>query len=100
AAARLRGAAQEALMEVEGIGPHRAEAIVEWFSDADNRRLVEELRSLGLRFESDADDRPVEGPLPGQTYVITGTLESLTREQAQAELEAQGAKVTNSVSKK
>jgi DNA ligase (NAD+) len=97
---RLMEAAQEDVMEVEGIGPERAEAIVEWFSDADNRRLVEELRSLGLRFESDADDRPVEGPLTGQTYVITGTLESLTREQAQAELEAQGAKVTNSVSKK
>ena len=97
---RLMDAAQEDVMEVEGIGPERAEAIVEWFSDADNRRLVEELRSLGLRFESDAEDRPVEGPLTGQTYVITGTLESWTREEAQAELEAQGAKVTNSVSKK
>ncbi|HXV04220.1 MAG TPA: NAD-dependent DNA ligase LigA [Gaiellaceae bacterium] len=97
---RLMDAAQEDVMEVEGIGPERAEAIVEWFSDADNRRLVEELRSLGLRFESDAEDRPIEGPLTGQTYVITGTLESWTREEAQAELEAQGAKVTNSVSKK
>jgi DNA ligase (NAD+) len=97
---RLMGAAQEDVLEVEGIGPERAEAIVEWFSDADNRRLVEELRSLGLRFESDAEDRPVEGALTGQTFVITGTLENWTREQAQAELEAQGAKVTNSVSKK
>jgi DNA ligase (NAD+) len=97
---RLMEAAQEDVVEVEGIGPERAEAIVEWFSDADNRRLVEELRSLGLRFESDAEDRPVEGPLTGQTYVITGTLERWTREEAQAELEAQGAKVTNSVSKK
>jgi DNA ligase (NAD+) len=97
---RLMDAAQEDVMEVEGIGPERAEAIVEWFSDADNRRLVEELRSLGLRFEADAEDRPVEGPLTGQTYVITGTLENWTREQAQVELEAQGAKVTNSVSKK
>jgi DNA ligase (NAD+) len=97
---RLMEAAQEDVLEVEGIGPERAEAIVEWFADEDNRRLVEELRSLGLRFESDAEDRPVEGPLTGRTYVITGTLENWTREQAQVELEAQGAKVTNSVSKK
>jgi DNA ligase (NAD+) len=97
---RLMEAAQEDVMEVEGIGPERAEAIVEWFSDEENRRLVQELRDLGLRFESGKEDRPVEGPLTGSTYVITGTLENLTREQAQAELEALGAKVTSSVSKK
>jgi DNA ligase (NAD+) len=97
---RLMEAAQEDVVEVEGIGPERAEAIVEWFSDEENRRLVQELRDLGLRFESGKEDRPIEGPLTGSTYVITGTLENLTREQAQAELEALGAKVTNSVSKK
>jgi DNA ligase (NAD+) len=97
---RLLSAAQEDVMEVDGIGPERAEAIVEWFSDEDNRRLVNELRTLGLRFESGEEDRPREGPLTGQTYVITGTLEGWSRDQAQAELEARGAKVTNSVSKK
>jgi DNA ligase (NAD+) len=97
---RLLDAAQEDIVQVEGIGPERAEALVEWFSDEDNRRLVEELRELGLRFESDEEDRPPEGPLTGQTYVITGTLERWSREQAQAELEARGAKITNSVSKK
>jgi DNA ligase (NAD+) len=97
---RLMEAAQEDVVEVDGIGPERAEAIVEWFSDEDNRRLVEELRQLGLSFESGEEDRPPEGPLTGQTYVITGTLERRTREQAQAELEARGAKVTSSVSKK
>jgi DNA ligase (NAD+) len=96
----LLQASQEDLVEVEGIGPERAEAIVEWFAEEDNRRLVEELRALGLKFESDVEDRPVEGPLTGNTYVITGTLERWTREQAQAELEALGAKVTGSVSKK
>jgi DNA ligase (NAD+) len=85
---------------VDGIGPERAEAIVEWFSDVDNQRLVGELRTLGLRFESGEEDRPPEGPLTGRTYVITGTLERWSREEAQAELEARGAKVTNSVSKK
>jgi len=97
---RLLAAAQEDVMEVDGIGPERAEAIVQWFSDEENRRLVEELRTLGLRFESGEEDRPPEGPLTGRTYVITGTLESWTRDQAQTELEARGAKVTGSVSKK
>ena len=97
---RLGAATQEQIMDCEGIGPDRAESIAEWFAEEDNRRLVEELRALGLRFESGEDDRPPEGPLTGQTYVITGTLEAWSREQAQAELEARGAKITNSVSKK
>jgi len=97
---RLAGAAQEEIMECEGIGPERAEAIVEWFADDDNRRLIEELRALGLRFEADEDDRLVEGPLTGKQYVITGTLESMSREDARSALEALGAKVSDNVSKK
>jgi DNA ligase (NAD+) len=97
---RLADATQEQLEEVEGIGPDRAELIVEWFADEENRRLVEELRSLGLRFELAEEDRPVEGPLTGRTYVITGTLERWSRDEAKALLEAKGAKVTDSVSKK
>src|SRR4029077_7975201 len=53
---RLAQATQEEIMECEGTGPERAEAIAEWFADEDNRRLVEELRDLGLRFESDEED--------------------------------------------
>ena len=97
---RLAAASQEDITEVEGLGPERAEKIVEWFAEEDNMRLVAELRELGLRFESGAEDRPPEGPLTGQTYVITGTLEGWSRDEAQAELEARGAKVTGSVSKK
>jgi DNA ligase (NAD+) len=97
---RLMEASQEVIMECEGIGPERAEAIAEWFADDANRRLIDELRALGLRFEAGEEERPAEGPLTGRTYVITGTLEHWSREQAQAELEARGAKVTNSVSKK
>jgi len=99
-AERLAAAPQEELAEVDGIGPERAEAIAEWFADDENGRLIAELRELGLRLESGEEDRPVEGPLTGRTYVITGTLERWSREQAQAELEARGAKVANSVSKK
>ena len=97
---RLAAATQEEIMECEGIGPERAEAIAEWFADEDNRALVAELRALGLRFESDEDDRPAEGPLTGKQYVITGTLESMSREEARAALEALGAKVSDGVSGK
>jgi DNA ligase (NAD+) len=97
---RLMGASQEEIEEVEGIGPERAEAIAEWFADDANRRLVEDLRSLGLRLEIGDELKPVEGPLSGNTYVITGTLENFTRDEAAAALEAQGAKVVNSVSGK
>jgi DNA ligase (NAD+) len=97
---RLAAATQEELETVEGFGPDRAELVVEWFADEDNRRLVEELRALGLRFESGEEAKPVEGPLSGQTYVVTGTLERYTREEAKAALEALGAKVIDSVSGK
>jgi DNA ligase (NAD+) len=97
---RLLEAGQEDVTEVDGIGPDRAESIAEWFAEEQNRALVDELRGLGLRFELGDEDRPKEGPLTGDTYVITGTLEGFSREQAAAALEALGAKVTNSVSKK
>ncbi len=97
---RLIAATPEELVECEGIGPERAEAIAEWFADGDNLALLAELRELGLVFESDEADRPKEGPLTGRQYVITGTLESMTREEATAALEALGAKVSDSVSKK
>jgi len=97
---RLAAASQEEIMECPGIGPERAEAIAEWFADDANAALVSELEAIGLRFESDEDDRPVEGPLTGRQYVVTGTLESMTREEARAALEALGAKVSDNVSKK
>jgi DNA ligase (NAD+) len=97
---RLLAADAEAIEEVDGIGQDRAASIATWFSDDKNRALVKELRSLGLRFELGDEDRPREGRLTGETYVVTGTLERWSREQATAALEAAGAKVTNSVSAK
>jgi DNA ligase (NAD+) len=97
---RLADATQEEIQAVEGIGPERAEAIAEWFSDEENRRLVAELRELGLTFEAGEAEQPVEGRLTGQTYVITGTLEGWTREEATRALEELGAKVAGSVSKR
>jgi DNA ligase (NAD+) len=96
----LMNATQEELVEAEGIGPERAEAIAEWFRDDDNRKLVAELKEVGLQLEVSDDEKPVEGPLTGNAYVITGTLESMTRNEAQAALEELGAKVSDSVSSK
>jgi DNA ligase (NAD+) len=96
----LAAASQEEIQEVEGIGPERANAIAEWFADEANLALIGELRELGLRLETGEELKPVEGALTGNTYVITGTLEGWTREEAASELEARGAKVAGSVSKK
>ena len=96
----LARAPQEEIMECEGIGPDRAESIAEWFADGDNLKLVDELRELGLRFASDEEDRPVEGPLAGRRYVVTGTLERYSRDRAREALEALGAQVSDNVSKK
>jgi DNA ligase (NAD+) len=96
----LLEATQEQIQEVDGIGPDRAESIAEWFSDEGNRSLVEELRALGLTFEVGEAERPIEGPLTGSQYVITGTLEGFTRDEAAAALISLGAKVSDNVSKK
>ena len=82
----------------EGIGPERAEAIVEWFADEDNQRARR--RAAGRCLDVQEEEPPPEGPLTGKQYVITGTLESFTREEAKAALEALGAKVSDNVSKK
>ena len=96
----LVAASQEELQEVEGIGTDRAVLIGEWFADEENRALVEELRGLGLQLTATSAEAPQEGPLTGRQYVLTGTLEGLTREEAKAALEALGAKVAGSVSGK
>jgi DNA ligase (NAD+) len=97
---RLLGATVEELEAIDGIGPDRAASIAEWFADEPNRTLVAELDELGLPMEAGDEERPIEGPLSGQSYVVTGTLEDYTREEAKAALEALGAKVGDSVSKK
>jgi DNA ligase (NAD+) len=96
----LIGAGQEELEQADGIGPDRAELVAEWFSEDDNVELVQELRSLGLTMSAGDAERPVEGPLSGRQYVLTGTLEGYTREEAKSALERLGAKVSDSVSRK
>jgi DNA ligase (NAD+) len=99
---RVANASVEELTEVEGIGPVVAQSVHEFFARDRTRRLVEKLREAGVNFEGPTRAAPpdVEQTLAGVTVVLTGGLEGFTREEAQAEVEARGGKVPNSVSKK
>ena len=89
----------ETLQQAEEVGPKVAGSIRHFFDEPRNRELVERLREAGLQFSGDKR-RAEGGPLAGRTFVLTGTLPSLTREEAKARIEAAGGKVTGSVSKK
>lgn len=98
---RLLDAPGERLQTAPDIGPVVAASIQAFASEPRNRALVRRLRDAGVNMASQApepDDRP--GPLAGRTYVLTGTLASMSREEATAALERLGAKVSGSVSKK
>ena len=94
----LMAATQEELEAIEGIGPRTAKSIVEWFSRERHREIIEKLRRAGVRMEErrEVEERPQ--PLAGLTFVITGTLPSMSREEAKALIESHGGKVTGSVS--
>ena len=97
----LMAADAEAIEEVEGVGPITAAQIQEELADESAKRLVERLRERGLRLELDESERRTRGgALEGKTFVLTGTLENLTREEASALIKRAGGKVTGSVSKK
>ncbi len=97
----IRAADPEQIAEVEGIGPIMAEVIYEALAEERTWELIEKLRSKGLHLEQEGHERPVEGgPLEGKTVVLTGTLPSLTRDEAAALIKRAGGKVTGSVSKK
>jgi DNA ligase (NAD+) len=95
----LLDATPEQIAETPGIGPKVAELIHSQLADEKLRELIGELRAAGLRFEQEGPP-PGEGPLRDQTFVLTGTLPELTREDATERILAAGGKVTGSVSKK
>ena len=98
---RIATADSTALEAVADIGPVVAASIVAWFAAAEHRQLLERLRELGLSWdEHDGEPPPVPGALDGLTCVLTGTLTDLSRDEAKLWLEAQGARVAGSVSKK
>jgi DNA ligase (NAD+) len=94
-------ASAEQLAEAEDIGEVIARSIAHWLSDAHNRNLVDRLRKAGLNFKSELyQPQAAAGPFKGKTFVLTGTLPNLKREEAAAKIEAAGGKVSGSVSKK
>lgn len=92
----LMNTTEQDLLEINDIGEVVAESIMAWFSDEDNLKLLNELRELGVW---PADESNVELPLTGKSYVITGTLSSMGREEAEDKLRSLGATVTSGVTK-
>ena len=92
-------AGEEALQEVEGVGPVVARSIARWAERDLNRDIVKRLREVGVNMEGEIVV-PVRGPLDGLTVVITGTLESMSRSQAETRAKDAGASVKSSLSKK
>jgi DNA ligase (NAD+) len=98
---RMRQASLEELQQVREIGPVLAASVRLWLDVPANRRLLERLAQAGVRMEAPRRER-IDGPQPlaGQTFVLTGTLAAMSRDEAQQRIEALGGKVTGSVSKK
>jgi DNA ligase (NAD+) len=96
---RLTRASADELSAVPGVGPAIAQSVVKFFDDAGNRRLVERLQAVGVATSEPKPGRQ-PGPLAGWTFVLTGALRRLTREQARARIEALGGRVGETVSKR
>lgn len=94
---RLETATKEELLEIADIGEIVAEAILAWFSDEDNLSLLADLKKLGVE---PLKEKTASLPLKGQSYVVTGTLSSMGREEAEDRLRALGATVTSTVTQK
>ena len=97
-------AEEEDLTEIEGIGPKIAESIVSWFEAPANRAVIEKLRTAGVRLKQDslpvATESAGDSPFGGLTFVVTGTLASFSRSEAEARIKGLGGKVTSSVTRK
>jgi DNA ligase (NAD+) len=97
----LKAATPEDLQAVAGIGPNVSQAVADWFANSRNQQVLEKLRAAGVWPSAAARSRAAaSGTLAGQTFVITGTLPTWSRDEAKAFIEAHGGKVTDSVSKK
>ncbi len=96
----LTDASREELQQIPGIGPKLAESIADWFSRETNRRVLDKLKAAGVRTQVGPGKAVGPQPLAGLTFVITGTLPTMSREQATELIQAHGGKVTGSVSSK
>ena len=94
---KLESATQDELVAIDGVGPVVAESIVEFFKKDENRKIVDDMIDNGIRIFRDNADK--QGTLAGKVFVLTGTLETLTRGEAKEVIENAGGKVTGSVSR-
>ncbi len=97
---RIVHASQEALLDVNDVGPVVAQSVRTFFSQIHHMALIEQLQALGVHWPRTQAQADMDLPLAGQTYVITGTLSQFSRDEAKEALEKLGAKVAGSVSKK
>jgi len=96
---KLLGASTEEIEEIDGIGPEIAGSIVEWGADPDNVNLVERIITSGVSTQDETGAEPaLLQVLAGQTFVVTGTMDGFTRDEAKAAITDRGGKVTGSVS--
>ena len=96
---RLVEAGAEEIAEVDGVGMVIAEAVAAWCADPERQAEVAALAAAGVTLTLNEDELPVEGPLTGMTFVVTGTLAGMSRDEAHAAIERLGGKTTSSVSK-
>jgi DNA ligase (NAD+) len=96
---RIASATEKQLEEIDGIGSIMAQSIYAWFGDADNQTLIERLRNYDLNFQSKRSDQG-DGPHVGKIFVLTGSLPTLTRNEATKLIEQAGGRSSSSVSKK
>ncbi len=96
----IMNASEEQLLQVADVGPIVAHSLLTFFGQPHNREVVQQLREAGVHWTEGEPSAAAQLPLAGQTFVLTGTLPSLGRDQAKALLEAAGAKVAGSVSRK
>ncbi len=97
---RIQSATVDELLEVDGVGPVTAQTVQEWMNLPVNLTMIEELERAGLTLEDDSPEPPQDHPMRGLTLVVTGTLETMSRSDAESKIKALGAKASGSVSKK
>jgi DNA ligase (NAD+) len=96
----LAKASGDALIQIEDVGPKVAGSIVFFFGQPENKTLIDKLREAGVNFFSQVKVASTEGPLAGQSFVLTGKLTQFSREDAKREIESKGGTVTSTVSRK
>ena len=95
----LAAAPPDAIQQIDGIGPILAQNIPAWFAAPHHQLVIEKLRAAGVNFTAERAE-PASDTLAGQTFVLTGTLPTLSREQAEDLIKSHGGKISGSVSKK